>query len=181
MEALDLHKMAPGTWGCLHMLALLADEDPEDGFLPLLYFIKSLCKRFKMEECRQHFSNFVRTERIYPGQAFEWTVKAHNIVNKRTNKKVLTPDEAREIWGADNIKLTPCSSEPESTPTTPQASLFLPPPVSPPLPTTSSKNSQVGGGKSSQVGGAQPNTAMGPLMLMNAVGGVKWSPQCGLR
>jgi hypothetical protein len=151
-EASDLRRMAPGVWGILHMSALAADEeDNDETFDGHIYLIKLITKRFKAEECRQHFSNFVRSNPIHPGRAFEWTVRAHNEVNKRTGKAILSNDEARQIWGMDNVRITPCSGG-----------------------SGVSATSQVAKPQHTQVAktlhyGPTPATIMGPVATMNAL------------
>jgi hypothetical protein len=69
------------------------------------------CKRFKANDCREHFQKHAEGHPIKKGRAFEWSVTSHNAVRKRQGKRELTMEEAYEIWGPDNIRIAPCSSD----------------------------------------------------------------------
>lgn len=52
--------------------------------------------------CGQHFAELIQ-EHPFPDSSdpmilFEWSVQAHNIVNSRTNKPILTVEQALAIW-----------------------------------------------------------------------------------
>ena len=61
--------------------------------------------------CGQHFAELIQ-ELPFPDSRdpmvlFEWSVKAHNEVNARTNKPTLTVEEALAIWTAPVAKPLP--------------------------------------------------------------------------
>lgn len=109
-EATNSKIVGPGVWTILHMVALDADEDPD--ILPhLLYLINKIANDFKPQECRNHFAEYIKTHPLVSGSAFSWTVGAHNEVNKRNNKPIVSERDARDIWGPTNVSIKPCSGE----------------------------------------------------------------------
>lgn len=99
-----------GTWGLLHQLALEADSEPE--VLPILkYMIEFVATKYKASECRSHFQDYIKANSLKSGKAFEWTVGAHNDVNKRTGKYVISVSDARAIWDDANVRIVPCSDD----------------------------------------------------------------------
>lgn len=103
--------MGPGTWGTIHMAGLESNESGNDNdFDFFLRLVSLIAKRFKATECRQHFIEFVQSNPIKKGRAFEWSIDAHNAVNKRKGKPTITYAQAYEIWDEMNVRILPCSS-----------------------------------------------------------------------
>jgi hypothetical protein len=97
----------PGVWAIIHMMCQEADEI---GDLDALYaLVMTVAKRFKATECRDHFKSFLEKNQIVVGKAFSWSIRAHNAVNERTGKLVLTDEEAGDIWSPSNVRIVPCS------------------------------------------------------------------------
>lgn len=105
--------LGPGVWSLLHMVGLDADNSTTDEVTEhFIYLVQLIANNFKANDCRDHFAQFVKANILHQGRAFEWTVRAHNDVNRRNNKPEITVEQARDIWGPDNVKVVPCSSSP---------------------------------------------------------------------
>lgn len=109
-EATNSKIVGPGVWTILHMVALDADQDPE-LLTHLLYLINKLANDFKPRECRNHFADYIKTHPLVSGSAFSWTVGAHNEVNQRNGKPIVSERDARDIWGPTNVNIKPCSGD----------------------------------------------------------------------
>ena len=102
----------PSFWGAIHYAALGA-PDILDETHKLIYmnFYKSLPQILPCSACGQHFAELLQEIPINPylntsERLFEWTVIAHNVVNKRLNKPELTVSDAKNKWmQLDTIKI----------------------------------------------------------------------------
>lgn len=103
--------MDPNVWGkhmwtSIHFIALAYPDVPtEQDKLTFHSFYTNLYKVLPCHKCRDHLKETLENE--YPLHAnflknkdelFKWTFNLHNIVNKRLNKKIITLEEAYDIF-----------------------------------------------------------------------------------
>jgi len=97
-------KWGPYFWGVIHLGCLAGSMTPE--------FIAMYPSVIPCGMCGQHFGELIQElpfpESRDPLIMFEWSVNAHNIVNSRTDKPVLTVEQAMAIWTAP-VVVTPQS------------------------------------------------------------------------
>lgn len=99
----------PGLWTIIHQSGMAADSNPEN----IEFFhniVKFVCDNYKSVDCRNNFYEFYNSA-IPNKYFFAWTVDAHNAVNRRQGKRILTLDEAYKIWSPDNIRIEPCNGQ----------------------------------------------------------------------
>ena len=86
-------------WKELHLRAL---ENTGENDTPYLLQFTSRIPRFtKGCKCNEHWTIFVRSNPpVYGknGEYFEWTVKVHNSVNARLNKRQYTVEESKAFY-----------------------------------------------------------------------------------
>ena len=94
----------PSIWGAMHYIALGA-PDKINAYAQGVYrtFYMSLPQLIPCTTCATHFSEVIEGLPIdayldTSAKLFEWTVKAHNIVNRRLNKPEISVEDARKIW-----------------------------------------------------------------------------------
>lgn len=127
--------IGPGTWFLLHTLSLEADETNDSETINhLIFLINFIARRFKANDCREHFAKFVKDNPLHQHRCFEWTVDAHNSVNARQGKSILNVEDARDIWSPANIKITPCSEHAAAS----NPAVAVVPPITSYIPTPSS-------------------------------------------
>lgn len=87
------------AWHFIHLVALQYPEIPtqedRDNYLA---FFKSLQNTLPCPACSKHFQENMERMPINLDSReglFKWTVDMHNEVNKKTNKRVLSYDEAK--------------------------------------------------------------------------------------
>lgn len=104
-----------GWWLSLHIVGDYADSMSESKDAAVakgmfLFPIDFTKKFFKASECKNHFSDFV--EANPPGKAksyLGWTVDAHNEVNQRNGKPMLSVEQARKaIRGKRDLHKSGC-------------------------------------------------------------------------
>jgi len=88
-----------GCWYLIHLLCLKGDAKTA------LDTIRVVKENFFCEKCRKHFSAFVDSHP--PGEnLFNWSVDAHNAVNIRRRKRILTYDEALALFEGEDARCT---------------------------------------------------------------------------
>jgi hypothetical protein len=94
----------PYFWGTIHITCLGA-PDVFDDFDKQAYanFINTLPFVLPCGSCGKHFYETLQLEPVEPALTtkyalFEWSVKVHNIVNKRLGKPEKTLDESLTYW-----------------------------------------------------------------------------------
>lgn len=99
---MDVSTLGPGTWFLLHASALKLKYN--DGSQPLtreqvLHLISIVRVTFPFRKCREHFSEYCSfvDPRTSP-DLFRWTVDAHNRVNERNGKDVISYEQAESIY-----------------------------------------------------------------------------------
>lgn len=133
-------------WHALHqLLAGYPEADaPQATQLALRQYVQSLTQLLPCETCRQHWSKLVDTVKTKNrAEALQWSIDAHNAVNRRLGKPVLSTPEALEAiarWGLPAPAPTPTPATLTATPTTTPT----PPPPPPPPPTTQSTGVIIG-------------------------------------
>ena len=96
-------------WTELHLLALEYPSDIQEKFRQwkgkVLFRFKSigcLCNNhLRMFLVHYPVENYITNKDIF----FNWSVDLHNFVNNKLNKKIITYDEAREIY--TNLTILP--------------------------------------------------------------------------
>lgn len=83
-------------WKELHIRALKIKTNDS-------YWLKQFAKRIPRYtagcKCKEHWAKWVKANPPTFGEKyFEWTIKAHNSVNKRLGKKEYTVEEARTFY-----------------------------------------------------------------------------------
>lgn len=97
---IDPSVWGPHLWATIHTLALKADSDGEVG--PYLEFINSLLFLLPCETCRLDFTKWYKDNGDpVASEAFEWSVKLHNYVNRKLGKPIVTEIQARQQWNSD--------------------------------------------------------------------------------
>ena len=87
-------KWGPYFWGVIHLGCLTGSITPE--------FIAMYPSVIPCGMCGQHFAELLK-EMPFPDSRdplvlFKWSVDAHNLVNERTGKPILSVEEALKIW-----------------------------------------------------------------------------------
>lgn len=57
--------------------------------------------------CRQHWSEIIKTNPPRYNDYFAWTVEAHNTINQRLGKPIVTLEAAKGLWNHSQPPLTP--------------------------------------------------------------------------
>ena len=94
-------------WGFIHNVALGYSED-------LTYMKKEQYRKFfeaigdvlPSLDCQTHYKDMLVNNPpvlVNKDTLFKWTVDIHNKVNKRLNKKIISYDEAYNIWTKSDI------------------------------------------------------------------------------
>lgn len=92
-------------WKELHLRAL--NFEGTDDMEYLIQFSKRIPKFTPGCKCREFWLLWVRSNRPTFNKYFEWTVTAHNAVNKKTRKREITLEEAKKLYLQDNYSKTP--------------------------------------------------------------------------
>ena len=94
----------PYFWGTIH-IACMGAPDVFDEFDKQAYanFINTLPFVLPCGSCGKHFYETLQVEPVEPSlttkySLFEWSVKVHNIVNRRLGKPEKTLDESLTYW-----------------------------------------------------------------------------------
>ena len=89
-------KWGPYFWGVLHLGCLTGSMTPE--------FIAAYPSVIPCGACGRHFAELLKEypfpDSRDPDILFEWSVNAHNLVNSRNNKPILTVEQALAVWTA---------------------------------------------------------------------------------
>ena len=87
-------KWGPYFWGVIHLGCLAGSITPE--------FISMYPSVLPCGACGQHFAEVLRDAPFPDSQdpliLFQWSVHAHNMVNSRIGKPILTVEEALAVW-----------------------------------------------------------------------------------
>jgi FAD-linked sulfhydryl oxidase len=91
------------AWHFIHFIALNYPEKPKERDKKLYTdFLNALPHVLPCPICGSHFMDFMALNQPKLNNKydfFKWTVDAHNDVNKRYNKKVISYEEAwNEVW-----------------------------------------------------------------------------------
>jgi hypothetical protein len=101
----------PSFWGTMHYVALGAPASLDSyqqsnykSFYNLIPFI------IPCGSCGTHFTEVLNAHPIdnslgSSASLFEWTVKVHNIVNKRLGKSEFSVEDAKKIWMSDSSSI----------------------------------------------------------------------------
>ena len=101
-------KWGPYFWGVIHIGCLAGTITPE--------FISMYPSILPCRMCGSHFAELLK-EHPFPDSQdpmilFKWSVDAHNLVNIRTDKPILTVNQALSIWTSSDIFLQPPVPQP---------------------------------------------------------------------
>lgn len=83
---------APALWKKLHLRAI-EKEGTEDG-----KWLADFAKEIPCGECVRHWREFLANEPPNFTAYFAWTVLAHNGINLRLGKPILSVDQARALY-----------------------------------------------------------------------------------
>ena len=83
-------------WKQLHIRAL-GNHINDQAFIA--EFTRKIPRYTTGCRCKEFWTNWIRGNRpTYGDEYFEWTVKAHNAVNRKLGKPILTVEEARQLY-----------------------------------------------------------------------------------
>ena len=103
----------PHLWASIHTLSIRADATNQD----FNSFLENIKKLLPCTRCKFDFENYLETHGFPKlGQAFEWTVKFHNAVNKKLNKEILEHKMALSLWSSDSTSCSYSCTEPKKSP-----------------------------------------------------------------
>jgi hypothetical protein len=93
----------PILWGAIHITCLAGTATPE--------FINAFSDALPCPACASHFKELLM-EFPFPASddpivLFEWSVNAHNRVNARIGKPILTMEQALSRWAAKDADAQP--------------------------------------------------------------------------
>ena len=91
------------TWQVIHMYCFLAKKKKD-----VINLLHAFAKALPCVHCSNHMMQYLKR---YPPQElnlFKWSVDFHNNVNARTNKPMLTYEEAKEVYLNQIKKNTGC-------------------------------------------------------------------------
>lgn len=109
---MNIASWGPSAWRYLHAMAFSYPAEPDDQTLNSTYaFLHYFAKTIPCRKCRQHFTEMLSNGEYAvesPESPFlscrynfaKWTVDVHNVVNKRTNKRIWTFDEVSVEYGS---------------------------------------------------------------------------------
>ena len=83
-------------WKELHERALKFNGKNDRNYL--IQFAKRIPRFTKGCKCNEFWNKWVKTNPPTYNKYFEWTVKAHNVVNKKLKKPEFTIEEARKFY-----------------------------------------------------------------------------------
>lgn len=86
-----LKARGPELWAILHRWAVV-------GAPTGTKWLGEFASRLPCGDCKTHWRQYVEDHPFTPSDAFGWTVAAHNAINVRLGKAVLTIADARAIW-----------------------------------------------------------------------------------
>ncbi len=84
------------VWEALHRRALSWGDGGDDS----AWLVANVNARVPCGDCRAHWAKVLREIPVRWCDYFAWSVEAHNAVNARLGKPILTLDDARARWGA---------------------------------------------------------------------------------
>ena len=86
-------------WKELHNRALKTESNDR---VYLRQFARRIPRYTTGCKCREFWNQWIKKNPpVYGEKYFEWTVKAHNAVNRKLNKPVYTVEEARAFYSSD--------------------------------------------------------------------------------
>ena len=88
----------PCCWKLLHSIAWSFPEHPtDDDKTHVISFIDNLSKVLPCFHCRQHFQDYIKNNTVRcttQKDIATWVWEFHNVVNKRTNKPIISFENA---------------------------------------------------------------------------------------
>jgi hypothetical protein len=89
----------PSIWNTIHHAAISADKSKNGSdFKKFIFAIGPLLPCFT---CKEDFEAYLKSSAPQESHYFEWSVKAHNYVNKKLGKTQISMDDALKIWTFD--------------------------------------------------------------------------------
>lgn len=89
----------PNGWFLLHHLGRAHDAQAGPLAAPPLSVLRALGESLPCDDCRQHFAQMLVELPPAPGpHLFEWSVMAHNLVNRRLGKRIMPLAEAEALY-----------------------------------------------------------------------------------
>ena len=94
----------PGAWTFIHFLALAYPENPsQEEKKNYKDFLTNLQNVLPCDRCSEHYGNNLQKypleEALNNSQSlFQWTVNVHNEVNKGSNKRIYSYEEAYKLY-----------------------------------------------------------------------------------
>ena len=89
-----------GIWWVLHHTAAKAKKSKHVN--AVLYNIEIIKSNFECNKCKKHFKKFIKYNDPYEyaknGRIFEWTILAHNNVNKMNGGKEWSLEYAKKLY-----------------------------------------------------------------------------------
>lgn len=81
----------PYYWGTMHLTAL---HGPQEDLATL---VELYTRIMPCPECKTHWTEYLQGHPVQ-GDSFNWTVDAHNDVNKRLGKPIMDYETAKNLW-----------------------------------------------------------------------------------
>ncbi len=99
----DPKVLGPGTWWCIHTIAMTAVTEPMKQFF--VAFILQLAQTFRCATCKKHIMSYLSNNPFSPyweieQGLFKWSVDFHNAVNTRIGKPAVSYELAKEWYTA---------------------------------------------------------------------------------
>jgi len=99
-------EMGPPLWKGLHIIARTFDPTPEKQ-QALREYVSAMATLLPCPKCSRHFADIVPSLRANSREeALKWSIDAHNNVNARLGKRVLTYKEALKTMTASPPECT---------------------------------------------------------------------------
>lgn len=108
--------IGPGYWANWHSTSLAADK--EELKIVVAKSIVFAVENFPCNHCKKDFIKYIKSNPLLPVvknkdplSLFKWTVNAHNYVNHKLNKSIITWLKAKEMWeGKEGICFENCGT-----------------------------------------------------------------------
>jgi hypothetical protein len=96
----------PLSWHVFHTISLNYNPQYKDEYITFFHTFKTI---IPCSMCRNHYISHVSKDHlniehnINNGRIFDWTIDLHNSVNKSTNRREWSYDEARNYYNTHNF------------------------------------------------------------------------------
>jgi hypothetical protein len=117
MSRLDRDIIGPGSWYVIHLACHdSVFEGTRETKALAINLIELIKKRFFCERCRKHFIKFCELNPPeLSGNLFHWSVDSHNAVNQMNGKRLVSYDEAEDLYNPYGVCTDPKCEQEESS------------------------------------------------------------------